>query len=128
MAGIILGCLSFVIGFLLLRSHRNFFKQAIIVPGIVTEYIRFEGKNGEGDRCTLYRKVISFEFDGQTHQFTPRSASSFKPKIGTLCKIGVNPNDIQDVRIYSTFHIVIFWFIIASGLLFIVLGIGQLTE
>ena len=128
MAGIIIGCLSFVIGFLLLRSHRKFFEQAIIVPGIVTEYIRFEGKNGEGDRCTLYRKVISFEFDGQTHQVTSHSASSIKPKIGTLCKIGVNPNDIQDVRIYSVFHIVILWFIMASGLLFIVLGIGQLTE
>ena len=128
MASILFGCLFFVLGLLFFLSHRQFFKQAIIVRGIITGHSSFERTDSEGRRCTLYRKVISFEFDGQTRQFTARSASSIKPKIGTLCKIGVNPNDIQDVRIYSAFHIVIFWFIMVSGLLFIVLGIGQLTE
>ena len=128
MTGILFGCLFFIIGLFLLLSHRKFFKHAIILPGIITGHSSFEHTDSKGRQCTLYRKVISFEFDGQTRQFTNyRSASSSKPKIGTSCKVGVNPNDIQDVRIYSTFSIIILWFMMASGLLFIVLGIGQLT-
>ncbi|MBP5404036.1 MAG: DUF3592 domain-containing protein [Elusimicrobiaceae bacterium] len=104
-------------------SDRKFFKNAIIVPGTITGY-RENFRGGDSD-CTMYTKIATFEFDGQKREVVDmRHSSSYKPTIGSPCQIGVNPNDINEARIYSKTNLLFYWIFILVGLLMIVLGIA----
>lgn len=87
-------------GFAFWRDYR-FFKRAIIVCGVVRKCVPRRVYRYLGARAVLYLPVVRFEFDGQVRQVTGTVYSRFKPKIGKPMKVGVNPQNIKDVRIYQ---------------------------
>lgn len=107
------------IGVLFWRSHR-FFKRAIIVRGVVTGWSTRQEEHWQQFRAQaslmekklpeqcpknlgagkpLYAPVVAFEFDGQSRQVTGTMWTSSKPKIGSVMKVGVDPQNIQDARV-----------------------------
>lgn len=93
-------------GFSFWRDYR-FFKRAIIVPGVVRKFVPRRVYGYLGTRAILYLPVVRFEFDGQVHQVTGTVYSRFKPKIGKPMKVGVNPQNIKDVRIYKKSNLIL---------------------
>ena len=124
MIAILFGCFFSMIGFLALRSHYQFFKTAIIVPGAIIGFKSYQHKNRENGReTTMYHTVASFEFDGQMREIVSKSSSSLKPKIGKIVKIAVNPMDIKEAYIYSQVDVFVKWLVLITGVLFMWLGI-----
>lgn len=74
-----------------------FFKRAIIVRGVVTSYETRRTDKGDN----LYAPVVQFEFDGQVRQATGRVYSSGKPKMGKVMKVGVDPQNIREARVFQ---------------------------
>lgn len=93
-------------GFSFWRDYR-FFKRAIIVPGVVRKFVPRRVYGYLGARAVLYLPVVRFEFDGQVRQVTGTVYSRFKPKIGKPMKVGVNPQNIKDVRIYKKSNLIL---------------------
>ena len=89
-----MGLAFFGVGFLGYMYHYEFFRHAIRLQGYVTSYeTRHTSKGG-----TSYVEVISFDFDGQTRTVTSNIGMPFKPKMGTLREIGVDPQNPQHAR------------------------------
>lgn len=97
-------------GFSVYREY-HFFKRAIIVSGVVTSYETRRTNKGS----TLYAPVVRFEFDGQTRQATGRSACSVKPAMGAMLKVGIDPQNIADARVYQKSGWVVSWLILVAG-------------
>ena len=90
----IMGLAFFGVGFLGYMYQYEFFRRAIRLQGKVTSYeTRRSSKGG-----TSYVEVISFDFDGQTRTVTSNVGMPFKPKMGTLREIGVDPQNPQCAR------------------------------
>ena len=87
-------------GFAFWRDYR-FFKRAIIVCGVVRKFVPRRVYRYLGTRAVVYLPVVRFEFDGQVRQVTGTVYSRFKPKIGKPMKVGVNPQNIEDARVYQ---------------------------
>lgn len=50
----------------------------------------------------MYQAVVSYEFEGEECTVVDDSvATSWKPKIGKICQVGIDPLNPQDVRVYS---------------------------
>ena len=98
----LVGIVVFAIGFVLMRRDSNFFKTAIKVEGEVTAYKSKQIYNREM-RCyeKVYYPIISFTFDGEPREVTDTAYSSYTPLIGQRRQLGINPQNIQDVRVYS---------------------------
>lgn len=106
-----MGCAFFGVGFLGYMYHYEFFRRAIRLQGHVTSYETRRGSKGG----TSYVEVISFDFDGQTRTVTSNVGMPFKPKMGTLREIGVDPQNPQRARAQGGNW---FWMIFATiGLL-----------
>lgn len=93
--------------------ERRFFKRAIMVPGVVTSYEQKRGKQNS----TLYTPVVQFEFDGQTRRAAGTLYSSGKPKPGTPMKVGVNPRDITDARVFQRASLVMSGVFFVTGMI-----------
>ncbi len=89
-----MGLAFFGVGFLGYMYHYEFFRRAIRLQGHVTSYETRRGSKGG----TSYVEVISFDFDGQTRTVTSNVGMPFKPKMGTLREIGVDPQNPQRAR------------------------------
>lgn len=113
----LVGMLFTGVGLLFWFRERNFFKRAIMVRGIVTGISESQSHDSDHKNQTMYSAIVTFEFDGQTRQVTEGSSSSWKPKLGTVRQVGVDPADIQNVRVYSRFIL-----IMSAG--FILLGLS----
>lgn len=109
------GALFAVVGGLCFWSDYCFFKRAIIVRGVVTDYTVRHERDG-----TLYSPVVQFEFDGQSRRVTGTTYSSFKPKIGKQMKVGVNPKNIEEVRLYQTSGLILTGVVAVLGLAFFI--------
>lgn len=98
----LVGVIAFVTGFVLMRKNNNFFKTAIKVEGKVTAYKSKQIYNREM-RCyeKVYYPIISFTFDGEPMEVIDDNYSSYTPLIGQRRQVGINPQNIQDVRVYS---------------------------
>ncbi len=119
--------------------QRRFFKRAIIIPGVVTDYKTLESRQerfrkeavsrgfkpsgnevisfGARRETPMYAPVVQFEFDGQMRQITGTVYSSSKPKMGAAVKVGVDPQNIEDARILSKFSFGAVFFVIGLFLL-----------
>lgn len=113
-------------GFAFWKEYR-FFKRAIIVHGIITggserdeekwknfrDRARSNGMNVPENRPrsgggeAVYAPVVQFEFDGKTRQVTGTTYSSVKPKMGKIMKVGIDPQNINDARVYQTSGLVL---------------------
>ncbi len=113
-----IGC--FAIGVIGLGRHILFFQRAIKVPGVVSDYITSQGSKGR----TMYRAVVSFEFDGKTRTISSSLGKSWKPALGKQCQVGINPTNLNDARIYSRLPMP--WgFLIGFGLTFLLVGLSD---
>ena len=93
----LMGCAFFGLGWFLFLYHYEFFRRAIIVPGRVTSYEERRGAKGG----TTYVEVISYEVDGQTCTVSGTVGMPFKPKMGTPREVGIDPQNLQHVRVRS---------------------------
>ena len=93
-------------GFAFWRDYR-FFKRAIIVCGVVRKFVPRRVYRYLGTRAVVYLPVVRFEFDGQVRQVTGTVYSRFKPKIGKPMKVGVNPQNIEDARVYQKSNLIL---------------------
>lgn len=107
----VMGCAFFGVGWFLSLSYYEFFRRAILVRGQVTSYR--ERRGGKGG--TSYYEVVSFDFDGQTRTVEGNVGGPFKPKMGTVREVGVDPQNIQKARVRSGV-----WF----GIIFALVGLG----
>lgn len=120
----LLGGAIFFVGILVWKKYMCFFKQAIVVTGKIIDSQSYKTRNRKtGEDVTMYRKIVGFELDGKMHEVTVSApTSSSKPKVGTLCKIWVNLNDMSEARIYSRTVIAILWLFILSGIFIMAKG------
>lgn len=93
------GAVFAILGGAFLWQDYRFFKRAVIVSGVVTNYAKHPGSDGR----STYAPVVQFEFDGQTRQVTGDVYSSGKPKMGKVMKVGVDPQNIQEARVSQQF-------------------------
>ncbi len=120
-------------------GERRFFKRAIIIPGVVTDYKTRETRQerfrkeavsrgfkssggelislGSPRETPMYAPVVQFEFAGQIRQITGTVYSSSKPKMGAAVKVGVDPQNIEAARILSKFSFGVLFFVIGLLLL-----------
>ena len=107
----LMGCAFFGLGWFLFLYHYEFFRRAIIVPGRVTSYEERRGAKGG----TTYVEVVSYELDGQTCTVSGTVGLPIKPKMGTPREVGIDPQNLQRVRVRSGR-----WF----GVVFMVAGLA----
>lgn len=86
----LIGCAFFAVGWFCSMSYYEFFRRAIIVPGEVTS------RTNEGG---MYGAIVSYVIDGKVETVTSNFRSNKKPIIGTKCKVGLNPDNMQIARI-----------------------------
>ena len=89
------GCVFFGFGWLGSMNYYEFFRRAIIIPGVVTSYTSLPGHKGG----TVYQEIVSCEFGGQTRMVRARVATSRKPKMGVTREVGIDPEDTQKAYI-----------------------------
>ena len=106
-------------GFAFWRDYR-FFKRAIIVCGVVRKFVPRRVYRYLGTRAVVYLPVVRFEFDGQVRQVTGTVYSRFKPKIGKPMKVGVNPQNIEDARVYQKSNLILTGTIAILGTIFLI--------
>ncbi len=97
----------------------QFFRTAILVPGIVVDIE--EGLTRKGVR--VYAPVVEFEFDGQIRRVQGVLGAPFKPKIGAKKTVGINPQHIYEARVKSNYNLIAYILLIILGLMGSVLGI-----
>ena len=91
----LMGGVFFGVGWFFLLSNYEFFRRAIIVQGKVASFhTQTNTKDG-----TSYIEDVSFEFDGQQHTVSGMIGRSWKPKIGTVREVGVDPQHIDKSRV-----------------------------
>ncbi len=116
---IIFGSVFFLIGFCLFIREWKFFKKAIMLPAVVVDYR--SKRESKGD--TMYAPVVQFEFDGQIRRVEGSVYSSGKPKMGKQMKVGIDPNNINDVRLKQGSAYFLYWMFIIVGGALLTLGI-----
>ena len=91
------GCVLCAVGVFWYISYCEFFSRAIIVQGRVTSYkTRHTRKGG-----VSYIEIVSFNFEGQTRTLFGFFGQPFKPVIGTVREVGIDPNNPQKARLRS---------------------------
>lgn len=97
------GVILCAIGGVAVYRENRFFKRAIMVNGVVTSCTSKEIKTNAAYSSgqTVYAPVVKFEFDGGERYITGRSFSAAKPETGTVMRVGINPQNIYDARLYS---------------------------
>lgn len=88
----------------LLYSHIAFFQKAIMVPGILVRYQeRTEYDRDSNTEKRLYTGVFAYSFDGEKREITSKFSSSSMDSadIGKPCRVGINPQNTCEARIYS---------------------------
>lgn len=116
-----IGALFAVVGGVSFWKEYRFFKRAIIVRGVVT------GVSGRipGSREAVYAPVVRFEFDGQSRRVTGTTYSSFKPKTGTPMKVGVNPQNIEDARVYQKSGLILTAVTAVLGIVLLIIAVNS---
>lgn len=124
MLALLLGIFVFWLSCWLRRRHKKFFKHAIIVPGYISSYTSHEEIDKEGSKRTVYEATVSFEFEGKPCTAPNSITGSSKPEIGTPVQVGVNPYNIEEVRINPRAEAVAIWVLMGIGLFLVILGIA----
>lgn len=104
------GVIFFGLGWFWYLNDYEFFRRAIIVPGSIDGCYR--GQNGE------HFVIVSFNFDDKTQTVRLKNISLWERAVGTRCEVGINPNNIQDVRIRSNKWFCIVWAVLGFLVLF----------
>lgn len=118
----IIGAVCLAIGCIGWGRHMLFLQRAVKVPGKVTDFTTYVDHDEDGD-TTMYKAIISYEYDGESYTIMGTVGTSWKPEIGRTCQVAVNPSDPQDARVYS--RIPMPWgFLIGFGLTFLLVGMS----
>ena len=120
MIELIVGLVFFISGGTWWYLERKFFKNAIAVKGTVSDYTTETKRGKKGKDVVMYTPVISFYFADQPRKVTGWVSSSEKPEIGKVYELGVNPSNIEDVRIKGEKRIFIYS-LLGFGLLWLVI-------
>jgi len=121
-----------VFGGWILHSRITFFKTAVIVPGKVVKFETHvsKGKDDRGrkTRTTMYTPVIEYTYQGETRTIKNNWSSSDRDAESRPFKIGINPKDPQDVRIFLRREYILAGLLVLFSitLVFAVLGVEVL--
>ena len=138
-----IGALFAAVGGIAFWKEYQFFKRAIIVRGVVTgvserneeKWKNFrdrahsngmnvpENRPRSGGREAVYAPVVQFEFDGQVRQVTGTTYSSFKPKTGTPMKVGIDPQNIEDARLYQISGLILTAVMAVLGIILLIITV-----
>ena len=118
----IIGAVCLAIGCIGWGKHMLFLQRAVKVPGKVTDFTTYVDHDEDGD-TTMYKAIISYEYDGEFYTMTGTTGTSWQPKIGRICQVAVNPYDPQNSRVYSLIPMP--WaFFVGFGLTFLLVGLS----
>lgn len=127
MEGIVIGLVLFVLGFVCRKRDKNFFANAIKVWGEVTAYrsalVRNHQRGGPYYKKEYY-PIVRYYFNDQFHEVTGTYGSDTPPIIGHRKQVGINPENIEDVRVYSGDSELVDWISMLIGGLLILAGGG----
>ena len=104
MKELVLGIILFLLGFFARKRDKNFFATAIKVWGEVVAYSSrlVDNPHKDGPRyIKMYYPIVRFYFDNETREVTGDYGSEFPPIVGHRKQVGINPENIADVRVYS---------------------------
>lgn len=73
-----------------------------------------------GSGSAMYAPIVQFEFNGETRQVTGSVYSSSKPKMGTRMQVGIDPQNIEDARLYQKSGSVLAWVCFIIGFMMLV--------
>lgn len=90
-----MGCAFFGVGWFSYMYHYEFFRRAIRLKGTVTDYTTQTSSKGG----TTYVEIVSFNFDDQPRTVKGNVGMPFKPKMGTMREVGVDPKNPQKARV-----------------------------
>ncbi len=114
----ITGMALFALGFFCRKRNKNFFARAIKVWGEVVSYQSRLVENIERDRpryVRMYYPTVRFYFDGETREVTAEFGSDIPPVIGHRKQVGINPENIEEARVYSGASELLDWFFMLLG-------------
>ena len=108
---LLVGIIFFYFTFKGFKQTRNFYQNAIIVPGIVVgsqqkedgESLSVKKDSSHIRRKKLYTAIVRYEFEGSLREITGTSYSSINPKIGKLVLVAVNAQNTQEAKVKESF-------------------------
>ncbi len=95
-------------------SYKSFFRKAILVKGKIIgkrEYVRHHYYNQrrsffDSINKVSYVPVIEFEYNGVVKTVEGQHYSIMEPAYGKQVSVGINPDNIDDVRLDEPDHII----------------------
>ncbi len=99
---IVAGLLMLAGGIIMTYTTQTFIKNAISVVGTVSGEVRIDSRSGSTQNSKTYhityKTIYSYTTpDGMKREYTTRSSSNSRPKIGEVVEIFVNPKNFNDV-------------------------------
>lgn len=110
----LMGLLSFGIGCFLLLRNILFFRKAVLVYGKVVDYASKLGGKGQ----IMYTPIVQYELGGEIKEVKGSVFSCIKPTIGKYIKVGINPDNIEDVRVEQWSSLIVIIPIMLAGAFF----------
>ena len=119
---LLVGLVFAFIGFIGLKKTSAFFKKAILVKGVVIDAIpnkrdsavmSYNGRMYHPKGRGSYTPLVRYEFEGQTHEVQGSVYTSSIPKMGKQMTVGIDPDNLHDVRLKES-NIPYFIFIIVG--------------
>lgn len=93
----------------LLYDNYKFFKNAVIIQGTVVGFKSHKSEDEKGKKRKMYAEKVAYTFNGIEGEIVSKSSSSHYDShaIGQARKVGVDPRNPYDARIYSKWYPVI---------------------
>ena len=119
---LLVGLVFAFIGFIGLKKTSAFFNKAILVKGVVIDAIpnkrdsavmSYNGRMYHPKGRGTYTPLVRYEFEGQTHEVQGSVYTSSIPKMGKQMTVGIDPDNLHDVRLKES-NIPYFIFIIVG--------------
>ncbi len=122
---LLIGLIFVSVGFVGLKKTSAFFKKAILVKGVVIDAIpnkrnsavmSYNGRLYQPKGRGTYTPLVRYEFEGQTHEVQGSVYTSSIPKMGKQMTVGIDPDNLLDVRLKESNIIYFIFMIVGAGL------------
>ena len=119
---LLVGLVFAFVGFIGLKKTSAFINKAILVKGVVIDAIpnkrnstvmSYNGRMYHPKGRGTYTPLVRYEFEGQTHEVQGSVYTSSIPKMGKQMTVGIDPDNLHDVRLKES-NILYFIFIIVG--------------
>jgi len=103
----------------LLHKHILFFKNAVMIDGVVVGFESQESEDDDGSTTTMYAEEVSYTYNGVTQRIVSNHFKSHVDDsvIGQKRPVGVNPNNPYEAHVYSKWNFRIYMILIWVSIL-----------